>query len=109
MHAFLIDIFQLTEISIRLSGLFLVESENQRHYNDYRTVMSNENNGLRDLLAKARAIHFAMSHDQLTYERAKLLTKPILRSVNDYVMLISKQHNVKKPRLIKFHDLGRNL
>ncbi len=70
--------------------------------------MSSEKNDLRELLAEARAIHFAMSHGQLTYEQAKLLTNPILRSVNDHVGRIAKEYRVK-PKYIKFQDLGRNL
>lgn len=70
--------------------------------------MNNENNGLRDLLAEARAIHFAMSHGQLTYDQAKLRVQPILRHLNDHVGLIAKRYKVK-PKYIKFQDLGRNL
>lgn len=71
--------------------------------------MSSEKNDLRELLAEARAIHFAMQHGQLTYEEAKLRVQPILHRVNTVVGLISKEHNIKKPRFIKFQNLGRNL
>lgn len=108
MQAFLTDIFQLTEVPIRLSKIFLVELENQRHYNDYRTVMSGDNNNLKDLLGEARAIHYAMQHGAIGYQDAKRLVQPILRSVNAIVELIAKQYQVK-PRYVKFQDLGRHL
>lgn len=85
----------------------LVESENQRNYNNYRSNM-NSNIDLKKLLAEARAIHLAMGYGQLTYEQAKLRVQPILESINHYVELIAKQHKVK-PRHVKFQDLGRNL
>lgn len=66
----------------------------------------NDNNNIKNLLAEARAIHFAMSHGQLTYEQAKLRVQPILRHVNAIVGLIAKEHKVK-PKYIKFQDLGR--
>ena len=108
MQAFLTDILQLTEVPIRLSGLFLVESENQRHYNYYRSKMSNKNNGLREQFGEARAIHLAMQHGAITYEQAELLVTPILLKLNSAIGLIAKEHRVK-PKFIRFQDLGRSL
>lgn len=70
--------------------------------------MKNENNNVRELLAEARAIHFAMRNGQLSYDQAKLRVQPILRGVNDHIASIAKPYKVK-PRYIKFQDLGRNL
>jgi len=60
---------------------------------------------LKDLLAEARAIYFAMLNDAITPRQAKSLTKPILRRINSAVVLIAKEHNLK-PRKIKFYELG---
>lgn len=92
---------------IRFFEIILVEPENQRNYNNYRTNMNNAND-LKELLAEARAIHLAMSYGQLTYEQAKLRVQPILLSVNTIVRLIAKR-NKMKPKHIRFQDLGRNL
>lgn len=70
--------------------------------------MSNKNNNLRDLFAQGRAIHLAMRHGQITYEQAKIRVEPFLRIINSHITLISKQHK-RKPRLVRFQDLGRNL
>ena len=107
MHAVFTDIFQLTKRSIRYSKILLVESGILSNYNYYRS-MKNENNNVRELLAQARAIHFAMSHGQLTYEQAKLLVTPMLLKLNSAIGLIAKEHRVK-PKFIRFQDLGRNL
>ncbi len=100
--------FQLQCMPIGYLELLYIESEIQRKYNNYRSIMSGDNNNLRDLLAEARAIHFAMRNGAITYQDAKLRVQPILRRLNDHIGLIAKQHKVK-PRYLKFQDLGRNL
>lgn len=100
----------LSRLADEVIGFFnqpWVELQILRNYNNYRS-MTSTNNSMRDLLATARAIHLAMRHGQLTYDQAKLHVQPILRSVNDHVGRIARQHKVK-PRYIKFQDLGRNL
>ena len=70
--------------------------------------MKNENNNVKDFLAEARAIHFAMQHGAISYQDAKRLVQPILHRINDHVGRIAKEHSVK-PKYIKFQDLGRSL
>lgn len=70
--------------------------------------MSYKNGELKDLLGEARAIHYAMQHGAISYERAKYLTKPILDRINNAIGLIAKKHKVK-PEYIRFHNLGWNL
>ena len=70
--------------------------------------MNGENKDLRELLATARAIHLSMKLGGITYEHAKLRTKPILNRINATVVLIARECNVK-PRYITFQDLGVNL
>lgn len=60
---------------------------------------------LKELLGEARAIHFAMTHGQLSYQEAKSKTSPLLQKINAAVVVIAKKHN-KKPKLIQFSDLG---
>lgn len=86
----------------------LIESEIQRKYNNYRSIMDDGNKNLRNLLAEARAIHLAMQHGAISYQQAKLRVQPTLRLLNDHIKLIAKRHKVK-PRYIKFQDLGSNL
>jgi len=69
--------------------------------------MCDQDKNIRELMAEARAIHFAMRQGQITYEQAKIRVQPILRDVNDHVGHIAKAYKVK-PRYIKFQDLGRN-
>lgn len=78
-----------------------------RKYNNYRSMCCDGIN-IQELLGEARAIHFAMSMGQITYEQAKTRVQPILRRVNDHVEHIAKACKVK-PKYIKFQDLGRNL
>lgn len=63
---------------------------------------------LRDLLAEARAIHLAMKHGALSYQKAKTMTKPYLSTINKEVRKMARQHKVS-PKEIKFSDLNRNL
>lgn len=60
---------------------------------------------LKDLLAQARAIHFAMAHGQLSYREAKEKTRPLLQEINVAIEVIAKKYK-KKPMYIKFVDLG---
>jgi len=60
---------------------------------------------LKDLLARARAIHFAMAHGKLSYMEAKDKTKPLLQEINAGIEVIAKKYK-KKPKYIKFIDLG---
>ena len=108
IHIFSTDSFQLADVITQIPNEFLVESEIHRKYNNYRTIMNSDNNNIKDLLAEARAIHFAMRNGAITYEEAKLRVQPILRSVNDHIGRIAKGCKVK-PKYIKFQDLGRNL
>jgi len=66
------------------------------------------NEDLRKLFAEARAIYFAMLQGAITSQKAKKLSKPILRHINATVVLIARKHNVKT-RHITFQDLGVNL
>lgn len=108
MPLFFTNTFLRSEEIIRSINKFLVESQIHRNYNNYRSMMNNDNNRIKDLLAEARAIHFAMRNGAITYEEAKLRVQPILRSVNDHIGRIAKECKVK-PKYIKFQDLGRNL
>ena len=71
-------------------------------------MVDDENEDLRELLATARAIHFAYLHNAITRQQAKRLTKPILQRINTTVELIAKEFKVK-PRYITFQELGSNL
>lgn len=62
---------------------------------------------LKDTLATARAIHFAMRNGQITYEEAKERTQPLLEFLNAKVVKIAQKYGVK-PRKITFQDLGRS-
>jgi len=62
------------------------------------------NEDLRELLATARAIHFAYQHNAITHLQAKHLTKPILQRINATVELIAKEYK-RKPKYITFQDL----
>ena len=63
---------------------------------------------LRELLATARAIHFAYQQDAITLQQAKDRSKPLLRRLNIAITLIAKEFNVK-PKYILFKDLGRKI
>ncbi len=71
-------------------------------------MKNNENTNLRELLGEARAIHFAMRHGAISYERARQQLKPILQKINLGIEVIAKDCGVK-PKYIKFQDLGRSL
>ena len=62
----------------------------------------------KELLAEARAIHFAMRNGAITYQQAKERTKPILQRLNAILAKIAKKHN-RKPMVVRFHDLGTTL
>lgn len=70
--------------------------------------MVDGNEDLRELLATARAIHFAYQHDAITLPQAKLRAKPILQRINASIELIAKEFKVK-PKYITFQDLGCTL
>lgn len=70
--------------------------------------MQPENENLRDLFAQARAIHLAYQHSAISRKEAILRSKPILRLLNDTVVLIAQKHNMK-PKRITFNNLGENL
>ena len=63
---------------------------------------------LSELLAIARAIHFAYQQEAITLQQAKDRSKPLLRRLNNAITLIAKEFKVK-PKYISFQDLGRNL
>jgi hypothetical protein len=67
-----------------------------------------KNNNLKDTLAQARAIHFAMHNGVISYEKAHELTKPLLDKVNIHIAKIARKSN-QKPQKLVFQDLGRNL
>ena len=69
--------------------------------------MSCKNESLREMLAEARAIYYAMTHGAITYQQAKLQTMPILDRINTSITLIAKKYKVK-PKYITFYHLGRN-
>jgi len=68
---------------------------------------SGRDGNLRELLGQARAIHFAMTHEQLSYKEAKIRTKPLLQKINKETEVIAKKYH-QKPKIITFNDLGRN-
>lgn len=63
---------------------------------------------LRELLAEGRAIHFAMKYGALSYEKAIIMTKPYLETINKRIRGIAREYGVR-PKEIRFQDLGRNL
>ena len=65
--------------------------------------MENNKVNLRDLLAEARAIHLAMKHGALSYEKAKVMTKPYLDTINKEARKIARQYKVS-PKEIRFSD-----
>ncbi len=70
--------------------------------------MQDEVLGLRELLGEARAIHFSMRYGAISYEQAKLRTKPLLLQINTAIELIAQKHKVK-PSYISFQNLGNNI
>ena len=60
------------------------------------------------VFAEARAIHFAMRNGILSYQQAKLRTKPLLHQINNTVTAIATRHKVK-PKYVTFQDLGVTL
>lgn len=70
--------------------------------------MENNKVNLRELLAEARAIHLAMKHGALSYQKAKIMTKPYLDTINKEVRKMACQYGVR-PKEIRFNDLNRNI
>lgn len=91
---------------MRLLLKIIIEYDNIRKYNNYRFIMD-DNVDVKDLLAQARAIHFAMRNGAITYEQAKLRVDPTLQVINNHLTDLAK-HYKRKVRLITFQDLGRN-
>jgi hypothetical protein len=96
-------------VAIRL----LLEYKIHRKYNhliNYRSYYMNSDGSknLTDLLAEARAIHYAMQHGEITYEEAKSKTQSIINEVNKTIKVIAKKYN-RKPKYIRFQDLGNHL
>lgn len=85
----------------------IIEYATSGKYNSYRIIMNNNTN-IRDLLAEARATHFAMKNGAITYREAQVRVQPILLVINNHIGQISRRHKVK-PQYLKFQDLGRNL
>lgn len=78
-------------------------------YNYYGSRMNKKRDGdLRELLAEARAIFFAMAQGATTSRQAKDRTKPLLQKINIAIEVIAKKHN-QKPKYITFSDLGKNI
>lgn len=69
--------------------------------------MYDEHGDVREQFAEARAIYYAMLHGAITYQQAKLRTKPILDHINTSIAFIAKKHKVK-PKYITFYNLGIN-
>ncbi len=63
---------------------------------------------LKELLATARAIHFAYQQGAITQQQAKDRSKPILQRLNSAIELIAKEFKVK-PKYITFSDLGKRI
>lgn len=70
--------------------------------------MGYNKDNLRDLLAEARAIHLAMKHGALSYQKAKIMTKPYLNTINKEVRKMAHQYGVW-PKEIRFSDLNRGI
>ena len=68
----------------------------------------NINTSLKDLLAEARAIYFAMKNGALTYKEAKRRTEPLLGLLNTRNRQIARKFRVKAKE-IRFSDLNRSL
>ena len=93
-------------ICIETGYELLIEHQILRKYNNYRTMIG-EKKRVKDLLAEARAIHFAMRNGAITYQDAKNRVQPILLVINNHVGQVAKRNKVK-PRFIRFQDLGRS-
>lgn len=70
--------------------------------------MQSGDEDLKEVLATARAIHFAYQQGAITLQQAKDYSKPLLRRLNKAITLIAKEFKVK-PKYILFQDLGHNL
>lgn len=70
--------------------------------------MLGQDEDLKDILATARAIHFAYQQEAISLVQAKDKTKPLLLKLNKAIKKISKEFNVK-PAYISFNDLGRRI
>lgn len=65
-------------------------------------------NKLTEILAEARAIHFAMRHKTITYDEAKKRVEPLLEKLNKAGAIIARKYGIKY-RKITFQNLGENL
>jgi len=70
--------------------------------------MKNGKINLRELMAEARAIHLAMRQGAMTYEEAKIKTRPYLDIVNRESAKIARKYG-QRPSKIKFHHLNRGI
>lgn len=70
--------------------------------------MKDKNIDTKQILAEARAIHFAMRNGAITYQEAKIRTKPYLACINGVFKSIGEKHKMKAT-VINFQDLGSNL
>lgn len=61
-----------------------------------------------ELLAEARAIHYAMRNGAISYEKAKNDTKPLLEIINKEIAKIARQFG-RNARKVSFQDLGRHI
>jgi len=63
---------------------------------------------LKKLLGEARAIYFAMTHGQISYQEAKIRVKTLLQKINAAIEVIAKKYK-QRPKYIKFSDLGNRI
>lgn len=63
---------------------------------------------LTEILAEARAIHFAMRHKAITYEEAKKCVEPMLERLNKAGEQIAQKYGIKYKK-ITFQNLGTNI
>lgn len=74
---------------------------------NYYEPMREEKSELYELLAEARAIHFAMRCKAISYEEAKRRVESILTKLNIAGERIAKKYG-RKHRKITFENLGTN-
>lgn len=63
---------------------------------------------LHNILAEARAIHFAMEHNAIGYKEAKKRIVPMLKKLNKTGIRIAQKYGVKY-QPITFQNLGENI
>jgi len=66
------------------------------------------NSELNNIHAEARAIHFAMRNNAITYEEAKNRAEPLLERLNQAGSQIAQKYGIKYKE-ITFQNLGENL